>query len=264
MMQNGWKITIHGGFAWVFEGDNANGRARQVTVGPYRKPEGHPRYHPHEMVLRVREDALNRDRTTLPYQTVAGSHMFVLNGSVRLNAEATGDITRTITATHPNGWNDFYWVYDADRFKDRSGKQRTALGNWRSRLLAELELRGGELEVLTPRFPGPYEISDGSTTFEQPLATHIVYHPRWQTPAEVTFTTPQGVVAARPSDFDIAAECGCRDEPPIGEIAGFDVTFDLYRNPRECPRFTPRYKGFTPPQGATAPGADCPPRSYSI
>ncbi len=263
-MPNGWKITIHGGFAWVFEGDDSTGRAKQVTVGPYRKPEGHPRYHPHEMVLRVPDHALNRERTTLSYQTVVGMHMFVLRGSVKLNAEATGDITRTISTTRPGEWNDFYWVYDADRLKDRSGKQRTPLGDWRGRLLAELELQGGRLEVLPPRFAGAYDISDGSTTIQQPLATHLVYHPGWRKPAEVEFTTREGVVVARPADFDIAADCGCRDEPPLAAIAGFDVTFDLYRDPQTAPRFIPTYKGFTPPPRATAPGADCPPRSYSI
>jgi hypothetical protein len=264
MESDGWKITIHGGFAFVFEGDDASGRAAQVTVGPYRKPEGHPRYHPHEMVLRVPEDALNRTRTTLPYQTVAGYHLFVLRDDVKLNDEATGDLVRTISPTRPAGWNDFYWVYDADRFKDRTGKYRTPLGNWQNRLLAQLELRGGELTVLPPRFAGIFEISDGVDTFEQPLATHIEYHPRWKTPAEVEFRTRQGIVVTRPADFDIAAECGCGHEPPVGPIAGFDLTFDLYRDPKSAPQFKPRFKGFTPPPAATEPGPDCPPRSYCI
>ena len=262
MMPNGWKITIHGGFAWVFENDDRSGRASMVTVGPYRKPQAHPRYHPHEMVLRVPADALNRDRTTLPYQTLAGTCIFVLRDRVALNAEATGDVSRTISVERPRKWNDFYWVYDADRFRDRTGQLRTPLGDWRTHLLALLELRGGELEVLAPRFAGVYLISDGDTSFRQPLATHIVYHPRWPTPTEVEFNTPQGIVVAKPTSFDIAAECGCSDAPPIGRMSGFDVTFALYSG--NAPRFWPSYEGFDPPAAATDPGPDCPPRAYSI
>lgn len=263
-MPNGWTITVHGGFAWVFEGDDTNGRARQVTVGPYVKPKGHPDYHPHRMVLRVPEQFLNQSKTTLPYQTIAGSHMFELLDEVTLNDAATGEIVRTISSTRPKGWNDFFWVYDADRFRDRTGKQRTPLGNWRNRLLTQLILTGGELEVLPSKHGGVYEISDGKTTFEQPLATHIVYHPRWPAPAEVEFRTRHGNVVARPTDFDIAAECGCSHEPPVGPIAGFDLTFDLYQDPRNAPQFNPRFRGHTPPASANAPGADCPPRAYSI
>jgi hypothetical protein len=263
-MPNGWKITIHGGFAWVFENDDVGGRAGKVTVGPYRKPNGHPRYHPHRMVLRVPERHLNQARTTLPYQTVAGNYVFELRDTVTLNAAATGEITRTISTGRPKQWNDFYWVYDADRFRDRTGKQRTPLaGNWRNRLLARLELQGGDLEVLPSSHNGVYRITYGKDSFEQPLATHIAYHPRWPAPPEVEFQSPHGVVAATPADFEIAADCGCSEHPFDGEIAGFDLTFDLYQNPAQAPRFTPLFKGSPPPASANSPGGDCPPRSYS-
>jgi hypothetical protein len=263
-MPNGWTITVHGGFAWVFEGDDTNGRAKQVTIGPYAKPGGHPEYHPHRMILRVPERHLIRARTTLPFESVAGALEFTLNDDVTLNDAATGEIVRKISSTEPKDWNDFYWVYDADRFRDRTGKQRTPLGNWRNRLVSRLVLKGGDLEVLPSKHSGPYEITDGKLTFTQPLATHIVYHPRWPAPAEVEFRTRAGNVVATPTDFDIAAECGCFHEPPEGPIPGFDLTFDLYRDPKSAPQFKPRFRGHTPPAAAISPGGDCPPRSYSI
>lgn len=262
-MPNGWKITIHGGFAWVFEGDKGNeGIASRVTVGPYRKPNGHPRYHPHRMVLWVPESSLNRVRTTMPYQSSGGGYLFELRDDVTLNEAATGPIRRTISSTRPTGSDDFYWVYDADRFRDRTGQKRTPLGtNWQGKLLGQLALQGGTLKVLPSPFV--YEISDGTDGFEQPLATHIEYHPSWSA-SEVEFRTKHGLVVAAPANFDISADCGCSDDPPIGPIAGFDLTFDLYQDPKAPPRFEPRYKGYTPPAKANAPGPDCPPRSYSI
>jgi hypothetical protein len=275
MADQGWRITIHGGFAWVFEGDQENsGTAATVTVGPYRKPNDHKRYHPHKMVLRVPEAALNAERTTLKGDLAADHYVFVLAGDVELNAAASGNIRRNIHADRPADWDSFYWVYDADRFRDRSGKTRTRLGEWRGQLATRLRLRGGTLKVLAPRFPGVYEMTHDGVTVDQPLATHIEYFPQgWATPtAEVEFRAGNKMVVARPTlpdgrntHFDIAAECGCLDEPDLGEISGFDVTFNLYENPAQAPRFMPRCKGFLPPPNAfMPPGPDCPPRSYSF
>ena len=270
----GWRITIHGGFAWVFEGDRDNtGVATSVTVGPYSKGTDHKQYHPHRMMLRVAEGGVNTERTTLKYDMAAGQHVFTLEGDVALNAEATREIRRPIHADRPNDWNSFYWVYDADRFADRSGTKRTRPGNWREALDARLLLRGGSLRVLAPRFPGVYEMTYGKTTVRQPLATHIEYHPDWRSQVnEIQFKTPSGDVVARPTlpdgrptHFDIAAECGCLNEPDLGEIAGFQVTFDLFAKDVEIPRFVPRCTGYLPPPDALMPpGPDCPPRSYSF
>jgi hypothetical protein len=263
-MPNGWKITIHGGFALVFEGDQDNsGVATRVTIGPYRKPSGHPRYHPHRMILAVPESSLNRVRTTMPYQPAGGSYLFELRDDIALNDAAKGDITRRISATQPASADDFYWVYDADRFNDRTGTKRTPLGDWPNKLLTRLALQGGRLQVLPSAFI--YDITGPSGTFQQPLATHIEYHPTWPTPAEVEFRTGHGMVVAQPANFDIWADCGCADDPTPGTtIAGFDLTYDLYQDPKAAPRFEPNYKGYRPPAKANAPGPDCPPRSYSI
>jgi hypothetical protein len=272
----GWRITIHGGFAWVFGGDKDNtGTADSVTVGPYRKPAGnHAKYHPHRMVLRVPEAALNTDRTTLKGALAAGHYVFQFNGDVTLNKEATGTIERVIHERQPDDWNSFYWVYDGDRFRDRSGKTRTRLGDWQQKLDSRLLLYGGRLRVLAPRFPGVYEMTFDGTIVKQPLATHIEYFPRgWASATtEIEFRTGKDLVAVRPrladgrpTALDIAAECGCLDEPDLGEIAGFDITFDLYATDAPAPKFTPKCTGFMSPNNALMPpGPDCPPRSYSI
>jgi hypothetical protein len=272
MMPNeGWKITIHGGFAWVFEEPGKpTGPATRVTVGPYRKNGRHPHVHPHEMVLRVPKDALIS--ATHPRHEVGDSFAFVLRGDVRLNAAASGDIVRnihTVETPRPTSWDDFYWVYDADRFMDRSGSQRTRLvATWQQQLLARLELRGGTLKVLPPRFPGAYVMVFNGKTIEQQLATHIEYHPTAR-PDRVEFTADGGNIVAKPqhaggewTHFDMVAECGCDKDPEVGEIPGFDVTFGLYA--QNAPRFNPRFKGFREPGSAHAPGSDCPPRAYSI
>jgi hypothetical protein len=274
MMPNeGWKITIHGGFAWVFEEPGLpTGPATRVTVGPYVKSGGHPEVHPHEMVLQVPKAALIS--ATHASVEVGDSYAFVLRGDVKLNAAASGEISRriqTVEAPKPKGWDDFYWVYDADRFMDRSGRARTKLTDgWQRRLLARLELRGGRLEVLAPHFAGEYEMVFDTKRVVQPLATHIDYHPVAR-PERVEFIADGGNIIASPryakggwTHFDIVAACGCKEDPAVREIPGFDVTFDLYGADAKPPRFTPRFTGFKLPNGANAPGADCPPRSYSI
>jgi hypothetical protein len=272
MMPNeGWTITIHGGFAWVFdEPSRPTGPATRVTVGPYVKKGGHPQFHPHEMVLQVPKAALisaTHDRVE-----VGDSYAFTLRGNVTLNAAASGDIVRNITTVDdpPAAWDDFYWVYDADRFMDRSGRTRTGLGNWKEQLLARLELRGGRLEVLAPHFAGDYEMVANGKRIVQPLATHINYHPDAR-PAQVEFSADGGTIVAKPSydnatatHFDIIASCGCKEDPGLRDIPGFDVTFGLYGAGSKPPRFTPRFRGFRGPKNANAPGSDCPPRAYSI
>ena len=262
-MPNGWKITIHGGFAWVFREPPGNGgRATRVTVGPYEKPGGHPDFHPHAMILRVPRRNLNAARTNLdPWKQDGDFVWYELRGRVRLNAPGAGEIERTVS-DNPRGPDDFYYVYDADRFRDRQGRRRTPLGSWQDRLTAQLELTDGRLEVLPQHFV--FEISDGTNTWDQPLASHIDYHPRWDTPREVEFRVRDRTVVATPADFDISAECGCPDVQPEGPIAGFDVTFDLYQDPQAAPRFRPRLKNPGPPASAFTPGPDCPPRSYSF
>jgi hypothetical protein len=269
-MAAAWQITIHGGFAWVFEAGDAS-----VTVGPFRKPENVPDYHPHEMVLRVPPQALLTAETTLPFRRDGGEYdyLFVLRGRVSVLVDgreiAPAQVKRVNTPEPANGWNNFYYVYDANKYKEPDEANGRAV-DWQKQLLATLKLTNGALQVLEPLFTTPYTIARKGPKPKQvsrPLATHILYTPppNDTSPQKIVFSTDHGVVAARPAAFTIAADCGCPDLPARDrEIPGFGVTFNMYGTGKDHLKFMPTFKHPANPAGALSPGPDCPPREYAI
>lgn len=262
-MPDGWSLTIHGGFAWVFAGDS------RVTVGPFRRPDDVPDYHPHEMVLRVPTGDVIGAKTSLPFRLDGNQSVFVLRDEVRLlpdgTAEPQGGLTRRKGDTDPGDHvtDSFYFVYNANRMRD-GGDPGALVDDWPSLLLARLDLSNGDLTVLPSHHPTKYDLYvNGQKKHEQRLATHILYKPN-STPREVVFDTPHGRVTAQPTRFEIAADCGCVNGPGSGKIEGFDVTFKMFREPKAHLKVMPHYKAPPNAKGAAAPGPDCPPREFSI
>lgn len=271
-----WTMMIHGGFALVFPDDDAN-----VTIGPIRKPLiGFDEYKVHEMALRVPAAAFPPERqrdTTLSFTRENGFVRFVLEGPVELlpegHPEAASGLRRVKTNNPKMGdWNDFYYVWDANRFKDPDDPKGVVRDDWRDQLVAQLEIRNGRLAVQEPYFTGRYAIERKKAKpkrIDRPLATHILYVPN--APADVvTFRTPAGSVTANASRFDLSADCDCptheEEAPPANQdLPGFGVTFTMYKGAnKEHLEFIPRFTGNANPKAAMSPGADCSPREYSI
>jgi hypothetical protein len=257
-----WDITVRGGFAWVFApGDSS------ATIGPFRKPAEPADYHPHEMILRFHRDFMLPD-TSLPFRTEGADCVFVLRGEVALlpdnKPEHAGGLTRNVSAVEPSGkWDDFFYVYNANRLKDPADPPGTMVDGWRNLLLARLDIRNGVLEVQPSQHTNKYDLINGGKKREQQLATHILYKPRVPA-ARIVFHTNEGDVSARPTKFEIAADCGCKEGPPGGRVPGFEVTFNMYKEPKAHLRFVPHYKVTLNPQQARDPGPDCPPRDFSF
>jgi hypothetical protein len=272
-MADAWQITIRGGFAWVF--DERDKPKSTVTVGPFRKTSADPDYHPHEMVLRVPAGRLDETRTSLPFRRDRGWYVFVLRDRVELKPndapEPARGLRRVASRRRPApdsaNWNDFYWIYDADRIREEtasSSARLTVRAGFTDDLLAFMQLSGGDLRVQAPRLSGVYRIAVGGREVRQPLATHILYAPDAAADS-VVFETPHGRVWALPGKYDIAAECGCPDDPEPGQpVPGFGVTFRLYEAVPEESRFVPVFQGFGSNGPNLDPGPDCPPRGYSI
>jgi hypothetical protein len=266
-----WTMMIHGGFAMVFPENDAN-----ATIGPIRKPAtGYPDYLRHEMVLRIPKATL-RD-ASLPSRDENGFLAFVLEDKVELlpdgQPENAAGLSRVKTNNpKPGDWNDFYYVWDANRFKDADDPKGVVRDDWRDQLVAHLEIRNGRLVVQEPYFTTQYEIErkkGKAKKLRRSLATHILYTPK--SAAEfVTFRTRAGSVTASAANYDLSADCDCpshqQEAPPANQdMPGFGVTFTMYKGAnKDHLEFIPRFLGNPNPKAAVNPGADCSPREYSI
>jgi hypothetical protein len=264
-------MMIHGGFAVVFPENDAN-----ATIGPIKKPStGFEDYLRHEMVLRFPKSDLRE--TSLSPREENGFLAFVLEDEVQLlpdgRPETASRVTRNKTGNPKQGdWDHFYYVWDANRFKDATDDKGVVRDDWREQLLAHLEIRNGRLVVQQPYLTTRYAIERKKAKqkrVDRALATHILYVPN--APADyVTFRTPAGSVTANATRFDLSADCDCpsheEDPPPINQdLPGFGVTFTMYKAANtDHLEFIPRFLGNPNRQAAVDPGHDCPPREYSI
>ena len=271
-----WTMMIHGGFAIVFPENDAN-----ATIGPIRKPATNfAEYKFHEMALRVPAAAFPPERekdTNLSFTRENGFIRFVLEGPVELlpdgRPETASGLRRVKTNNPKQGdWNDFYYVWDANRFKDPGDPKGVVREDWRDQLVAQLEIRNGRLVVQEPYFTTPYVIERRKANpkkLNRPLATHILYEPT--SPADVVvFRTRSGSVSANAAAFDLSADCDCRthqeEAPPANQdLPGFSVTFTMYKGAnKDHLEFIPRFPGSPNPKAAVNPGSDCSPKEYSI
>jgi hypothetical protein len=257
-----WQMTIHGGFAWVFTNNDAS-----VTIGPFRKPQNVSDHHPHEMILRIPEQAMVAEETSLPFRRDHEDVLWVLRGDVRLlvdgRPENASGLQRVNTGVAGDSWNHFDYVYNANKLKEPGEPNGRLVDDWRGLLLTCLEIRDGEREVRPPAFTTKYDLINGHRKRQQVLATHLRYKPR-STPNRVAFETPHGRVVARPAEYFLAADCGCVHDPVPGKpIEGFAVTFNMYRAPNDHLKYVPHFRGANSP-AAVSPGPDCPPREFNI